>query len=58
MCSGCGSLIADKVLRLPDNSPFWQHFTRGLLLCFVPIIQYVMEKVNRNLQTFAAFYEK
>ena len=29
MCSGRGILIADNVLRLPDNSPFWQHFTRG-----------------------------
>lgn len=29
MRSGCGNLIADNVLRLPDNSPFWQHFTRG-----------------------------
>jgi len=33
MGSGCGNLIADKVLRLPYNSPLWQHFTRGLLLC-------------------------
>ena len=23
----------DNVLRLPDNSPFWQHFTQEALLC-------------------------
>ena len=22
-----------KILRLPLNSPFWQHFTQGVLLC-------------------------
>ena len=33
MGSGCGNSIADKVLRLPYNSPLWQHFTRGFLLC-------------------------
>lgn len=25
------------VLRLPHNSPFWQHFTQGFLLCSPPI---------------------
>ena len=29
MCSGRGILIADNVLRLPDNSPLRQHITRG-----------------------------
>lgn len=33
MGSGCGNSIADNVLRLPYNSPLWQHFTRGFLLC-------------------------
>jgi len=31
--AGADYPIADNVLRLPDNSPFWQHFTQGLLLC-------------------------
>lgn len=26
-----------KILRLPYNSPFWQHFTRDVLLC-LPIL--------------------
>ena len=31
--SGCGPSIAEKLLRLPDNSPFWQHFAQRVLLC-------------------------
>ena len=33
IAAGADTLSRVKTLRLPDNSPFWQHFTRGLLLC-------------------------
>lgn len=39
-----------NVLRLPDNSPLWQHFTRGILLCSPITIHEQEEKVNRNFQ--------
>ncbi len=38
------------VLRLPDNSPLWQHFTRGILLCSLLTIHAQEEKVNSNFQ--------
>ena len=33
IAAGADTLSRVKTLRLPDNSPFWQHFTQGVLLC-------------------------
>ncbi len=57
MGSGCGYLIGDRVLRLPDNSPFWQHFTRGLLLCSSPIIHERPKLVNPFFPIFEKYVE-
>ncbi len=58
MGSGCGIPIAEKILRLPDNSPFWQHFTQGLLLCSPRIIHYLCQNVNRKTQFFAGKWKE
>ena len=42
------------VLRLPHNSPSWQHFTQGFLLCSRPTIAQNREKVKR----FFLFFRK
>ena len=34
------------VLRLPHNSPFWQHFTQGSLLCSPSTIHHLSENVK------------
>ena len=41
-----------KVLRLPHNSPFWQHFTQGFLLCSLSIIHEKGRIVNRFLKIY------
>ena len=55
--SGCGYPIADGVLRLSHNSPFWQHFTQGLLLCSEDTIHHWKKKVNTFLSILLIFSE-
>lgn len=43
-------------LRLPYNSPFWQHFTQGVLLCLTTSIHDCFPKVKRLFLFFPQFF--
>lgn len=47
------SYRGQKVLRPPYNSPFWRHFTQGLLLCSRLTIHEFFANVNRYFYIFS-----